>query len=475
MQFLSLAGLVVLLGLAWALSYHPRQVRVRTVIWGLALQFVFALIILKEDNWSFVGMVALAALLVVYIMQEEQNKVLAGVKGVAAVLVISAGVGSLAGFLASDALGWLIGVALIVGAVGRRVGLPQSIRRVCGALVVVFGTAWLIVNGVHGQTIFAGFSEKAADFLALSDYGARFLFGNLADGQYYFVGADSAWPGFGFQFAFKVLPTIIFFGGFMGVLYYLGIMQVVIEALARFMRWTVGTSGAETLSCTANVFVGQTEAPLLIKPFLDDMTRSELLTIMVGGFATEARTVEHDLDVDLAGGVVDEAHSENSASMSSSVISANGDSASSIPTSFALASISPSTRSISPDALRTRNRTNPREDRSSKINTRMSRCPTMEMWMLSLRPSWKRIENSFSPISFARPSVAATLPAVSDARDVVSTWSISPAPAICWPFLSTRKTIFALASMRSRLRSCEIRSNSSSYRTMLAATCTHSS
>ncbi len=288
MQFLSLAGLVVLLGLAWALSYHPRQVRVRTVIWGLALQFVFALIILKEDNWSFVGMVALAALLVVYIMQEEQNKVLAGVKGVAAVLVISAGVGSLAGFLASDALGWLIGVALIVGAVGRRVGLPQSIRRVCGALVVVFGTAWLIVNGVHGQTIFAGFSEKAADFLALSDYGARFLFGNLADGQYYFVGADSAWPGFGFQFAFKVLPTIIFFGGFMGVLYYLGIMQVVIEALARFMRWTVGTSGAETLSCTANVFVGQTEAPLLIKPFLDDMTRSELLTIMVGGFATIA-------------------------------------------------------------------------------------------------------------------------------------------------------------------------------------------
>jgi len=65
-------------------------------------------------------------------------------------------------------------------------------------------------------------------------------------------------------------------------------MQVVIVAMARFMRWTVGTSGAETLSCTANVFVGQTEAPLLIKPFLNDMTKSELLTIMVGGFATIA-------------------------------------------------------------------------------------------------------------------------------------------------------------------------------------------
>jgi CNT family concentrative nucleoside transporter len=65
-------------------------------------------------------------------------------------------------------------------------------------------------------------------------------------------------------------------------------LQIVIEAIARFMRWTVGTSGAETLSCSANIFVGQTEAPLLIKPFLNDMTRSELLTVMVGGFATIA-------------------------------------------------------------------------------------------------------------------------------------------------------------------------------------------
>jgi CNT family concentrative nucleoside transporter len=127
-----------------------------------------------------------------------------------------------------------------------------------------------------------------AAFLSLSDYGARFLFGNLADPQYFFPGGASSWPGFGFQFAFKVLPTILFFGGFMAVLYYLGIMQTVIEAIARFMRWTVGTSGAETLSCSANIFVGQTEAPLLIKPFLSDMTRSELLTVMVGGFATIA-------------------------------------------------------------------------------------------------------------------------------------------------------------------------------------------
>jgi len=288
MQFLSLIGLVALLGLAWAMSYHPRRVRVRTVIWGLGLQFVLALIILKQDRWSFIGMAMLAALLVVYLMQEEQRKILPGAAGVAVVLVAAIGMGGAFGSLIPFVIPWLMAVCAVVGLIGSRVGVPMAARNACGALIVVLGTAWLITNGIHGQTIFAAFSEKAADFLALSDYGARFLFGNLADGRHFFVGDDSPWPGFGFQFAFKVLPTIIFFGGFMGVLYYLGIMQVVIESLARFMRWTVGTSGAETLSCTANIFVGQTEGPLLIKPFLDDMTRSELLTIMVGGFATIA-------------------------------------------------------------------------------------------------------------------------------------------------------------------------------------------
>ena len=145
----------------------------------------------------------------------------------------------------------------------------------------------LVSHELYGQVIFRKFSDSIAHFLSLSDYGARFLFGNLANGEYYFPGVDT-WPGFGFQFAFKVLPTIVFFGGFMSILYYLGIMQKIIKGMARFMRWTMGTSGAETMSCSANIFVGQTEAPLLIKPFLKGMTESELLTIMVGGFATIA-------------------------------------------------------------------------------------------------------------------------------------------------------------------------------------------
>jgi CNT family concentrative nucleoside transporter len=114
----------------------------------------------------------------------------------------------------------------------------------------------------------------------LTDAGSFFLFGHLADPQYF--------DQFGYQFAFSVLPTIIFFSAIMSILYYLGMMQAIVKMMAKFMRWTLGTSGAETLSVSANVFVGQTEAPLLIKPFLDDMTVSELHAVMVGGFATIA-------------------------------------------------------------------------------------------------------------------------------------------------------------------------------------------
>jgi len=139
-----------------------------------------------------------------------------------------------------------------------------------------------------GRAAFRWFSDGVASFLALSDKGAAFLFGNLVDGRNFFPPEGSFWPGFGFQFAFKVLPTIIFFSAVMSIAYYLGIMQVIIKGLARVMQKALGTSGSETLSCTANIFVGQTEAPLLIKPFLSGMTNSELLTVMVGGFATIA-------------------------------------------------------------------------------------------------------------------------------------------------------------------------------------------
>jgi CNT family concentrative nucleoside transporter len=288
MRFIGVLGVLALLGLAWAMSYHRRDVRLRVVFWGLGLQFLFAVIILRQDVWSFVGMSVLGGLVAVYLLRRDPAAPDRGNGSVALLLAAASAVGVVLGLLGPKSAGVGAVLVLVLMVANARFRVVPAAQGPLGALLTAGTVAWLVASGWYGEVIFNGLSEKVTAFLGLADYGAEFLFGNLADPQYFFPGGAASWPGFGFQFAFKVLPTIIFFGGFMAVLYHLGIMQRVIEALARFMRWTVGTSGAETLSCTANIFVGQTEAPLLIKPFLNDMTRSELLTIMVGGFATIA-------------------------------------------------------------------------------------------------------------------------------------------------------------------------------------------
>jgi len=110
--------------------------------------------------------------------------------------------------------------------------------------------------------------------------GSKFVFGRL--------GVNSGPDSLGTFFAFQVLPTIIFVATLTSVLYYLGILQLVVKGMAWIMAKLMGTSGAESLSNTANIFVGQTEAPLLIRPYIATMTKSEILTIMVGGMATIA-------------------------------------------------------------------------------------------------------------------------------------------------------------------------------------------
>jgi len=163
----------------------------------------------------------------------------------------------------------------------------------------------LVITGLGLQLVFAIFIIKGDDLRALffplgwvKDFfswvsgffvlvlnftteGAEFVFGNLAK-------SPGSVGSIGMFFAFQVLPTIIFFASLMSILYYLGIMQRIVQAMAWVMAKTMGTSGAESLSCTANIFVGQTEAPLMIKPYVKGMTKSEILTIMVGGMATIA-------------------------------------------------------------------------------------------------------------------------------------------------------------------------------------------
>jgi len=157
-----------------------------------------------------------------------------------------------------------------------------SIQLVFGILVIkgtALGAVWAPLG--WPKTAFDFLSRAFVKLLSFTTEGASFIFGDLALSP-----GDPA--SFGFFFAFQVLPTIIFFASLMSVMYYLGVMQKIVQGMAWIMVKLLGTSGAESLSNTANVFVGQTEAPLMIRPFLKDLTESELLTVMVGGLATIA-------------------------------------------------------------------------------------------------------------------------------------------------------------------------------------------
>jgi CNT family concentrative nucleoside transporter len=134
-----------------------------------------------------------------------------------------------------------------------------------------------------GYEFFAAVARGVGRFLDFTTAGSTFVFGVLADQTKM---AEAFGPGNGFVFAFTALPTIIFISSFFTVLYYFGILQFVVRMMARAMMRLMRTSGAETLSATANVFMGQTEAPIIVKPFVARMTQSELLAMMVGGMAT---------------------------------------------------------------------------------------------------------------------------------------------------------------------------------------------
>lgn len=286
----SILGLLVILGLAYVFSKHRRAVNFRTTIWGVGLQLTFAVIILRPGTPSFIGMSLLAFLVLLYIAQREFGDSLA-LTMLAPGVVIGGGTIVVASYYLSSTgvTAVLLGLLLLALLVVIKLDLASASRWIfASGFVVALGHLW--GSGIDGRQLFAALSDRVAAFLALSIEGSKFLFGNLADASYFFPDS-STWPGFGFQFAFAVLPTIIFFSAFMAVMYYLGIVQVVIAAMARFMHWTLQTSGSETMSCSANVFVGQTEAPFLIKPFLERMTTSELHAIMVGGFATIAGSV----------------------------------------------------------------------------------------------------------------------------------------------------------------------------------------
>jgi CNT family concentrative nucleoside transporter len=196
----------------------------------------------------------------------------------------------------------LVGVLGIAVMIGLAVLISYDRKRIDWRLVAsglalqtLFGV--IVLKTAAGQAFFHQIGRLVTGLLGFQEQGARFVFGNLVQST---VPVGMPGPGgtldtsagyiasTGSYFAFNVLPTIIFFSALMSVLYYLNVMQLVVKGIAWVMQKTLRTSGAETLSASGNIFLGQTEAPLLIKPFVRTMTQSELVTVMVGGFATVA-------------------------------------------------------------------------------------------------------------------------------------------------------------------------------------------
>lgn len=145
-------------------------------------------------------------------------------------------------------------------------------------LLIQLGLALALLNIPFLRFIFKIISDFFVQILKFTEAGATFLFAGLMDPS----------QSFGYVFAFQVLPTIVFFAAFSAVLYYLGILQRIIFGFAWLMKKVLGLSGSESLAAAANVFIGQTEAPLVVKPYLEKMTRSEMLCLMTGGMATIA-------------------------------------------------------------------------------------------------------------------------------------------------------------------------------------------
>jgi CNT family concentrative nucleoside transporter len=144
-------------------------------------------------------------------------------------------------------------------------------RVVVWGLALQFGLAALILRTYPGEFVFQQIGRFFEVLLSFVNHGSSFVFGQKYED---------------FYFAFKVLPTIIFVSSLMSVLYYLGVIQPLVKGMAWLMQRTLGTSGAETLSTSANIFMGQTEAPLVVRPYIPAMTVSELNAVMIGGFAT---------------------------------------------------------------------------------------------------------------------------------------------------------------------------------------------
>jgi CNT family concentrative nucleoside transporter len=203
---------------------------------------------------------------------------------------------------ARAALGLLLFLVLAWG-IGRRRGpTPVPWKTVGYGLALQLGLALLLLHTPVGRMLFEGVNHGVDALLSFSKEGATFVFGSLVNNNVAVgqpagdplmgpVTNASGYAGIGALFAFRILPTIIFFSALSALAYHLGLLGWVVRGFSWLMRRTMFTSGAETLSAAANVFLGPVEAPLIVRPFIAGTTRSELMAIMAGGFANIATGV----------------------------------------------------------------------------------------------------------------------------------------------------------------------------------------
>ncbi|EIA1771110.1 NupC/NupG family nucleoside CNT transporter [Vibrio vulnificus] len=178
-------------------------------------------------------------------------------------------------FMSLVGMAVLLGIALLLSDNRKAINL----RTVAGAFAIQFIIGGFVLYVPWGRDLLAGFSAGVQNVIDYGKDGTGFLFGSLV---------NFSVDGIGFIFAFQVLPTLIFFSALISVLYYIGVMQWVINILGGGLQKALGTSRAESMSAAANIFVGQTEAPLVVRPFVPKMTQSELFAVMCGGLASVA-------------------------------------------------------------------------------------------------------------------------------------------------------------------------------------------
>lgn len=176
----------------------------------------------------------------------------------------------------------LLGIAFLLSNNRRAI----NFRTVLGALAIQFGIGVLILYVPAGRKALGWLSDGVSKVISYGNDGISFLFGGLVSDKMFEI-----FGGGGFIFALRILPIIVFFSALISLLYYIGVMQWVIKIIGGGLQKVLGTSKAESMSAAANIFVGQTEAPLVVKPYISKMTESELFAIMCGGLASIAGSV----------------------------------------------------------------------------------------------------------------------------------------------------------------------------------------